>query len=88
MTLPDEQDDLDTIVHEAKGDPAEVLEGILDATAPAPVTQEEKHSELEEKIVRECIREFTKGGMYFAYNFGKFGSISTISRDSQANALS
>ncbi|KAJ3920013.1 SacI homology domain-containing protein [Lentinula edodes] len=49
-------------------DPEEVIEGILSATAPPPETAEEKHSELEGKIVRECTREFSKG-MYFAYTF-------------------
>ncbi|ESK89839.1 hypothetical protein Moror_824 [Moniliophthora roreri MCA 2997] len=50
-------------------EPRQVLESILSETAPPPVTTEEKHSELETKIVRECIREFVKGGMYFAYHF-------------------
>ncbi|KAE9409523.1 hypothetical protein BT96DRAFT_872168 [Gymnopus androsaceus JB14] len=48
--------------------PGEVIESILSATAPPPETVEEKHSELEEKILRECIREFSKG-MFFAYTF-------------------
>ena len=49
-------------------EPEEVLDSIL---APTPATSEERHSQLEEKIVKECIREYTKGGMYFAYTFGK-----------------
>ncbi|KAJ3818742.1 SacI homology domain-containing protein [Lentinula raphanica] len=49
-------------------DPEEVIESILSATAPPPDTAEEKHSQLEDKILRECIREFSKG-MYFAYTF-------------------
>jgi hypothetical protein len=49
----------------------EIINSILAATAPPPATTEEKHSELEDKIVRECIREFAKGGMYFSYDFGK-----------------
>lgn len=72
LTLLEEQQKLDEIIHEGKEEPAEVLESILAATAPAPVSSEEKTSELEEKIVKECIKEFTKGGMYFAYNFGQF----------------
>lgn len=51
--------------------PAEVLGDIIVATAPAPITREETHSQLEDKIVRETIREFSKGGMYFAYSFGQ-----------------
>ncbi|KAL0565241.1 hypothetical protein V5O48_016787 [Marasmius crinis-equi] len=50
-------------------EPRQVLEDILSNTAPPPETTEEKHTELETKIVRECIREFVKGGMYFAYHF-------------------
>ena len=29
-----------------------------------------QHHELESRIVKECIREFTKGTMFFSYNFG------------------
>lgn len=50
--------------------PAEVLRDIM-VTAPAPMTREETHTQLEDKIVRETIREFSKGGMYFAYSFGQ-----------------
>ena len=32
---------------------------------------EEKHSQLDVKIVKECLREFSKGGMYFSYDFGE-----------------
>ncbi|KAK0210966.1 SacI homology domain-containing protein [Desarmillaria ectypa] len=49
-----------------EGDPEEVLASIV---APEPISPEERHSELEGKIVRECVKEFTKGGMFFAYNF-------------------
>jgi hypothetical protein len=49
--------------------PAQVLDSIVSSSAPPPTT-EEKYSALEDKIVRECIREYTKGGMYFAYDFG------------------
>jgi hypothetical protein len=52
-------------------EPAEVLGDIIATTAPTPITQEETHNQLEDKIVRETIREFSKGGMYFAYNFGR-----------------
>lgn len=54
---------------------SEVISSILAATAPPPVSAEERKSELEDKIVKECVKEFTKGGMYFAYNFGVFLSI-------------
>ena len=51
--------------------PEKVVEAIVNATAPAPSSNEERHRELEEKVVRECVRELTKGGMYFAYTFGR-----------------
>lgn len=51
--------------------PAEVLGNIIATSAPAPLTREETHNQLEDKIVRETIREFSKGGMYFAYSFGQ-----------------
>ena len=52
-------------------DPDAVISKILESAAPAPQTEEEKHSELEGKIIRECIREYSRGGMYFAYTFGR-----------------
>ncbi|KAI8989706.1 SacI homology domain-containing protein [Trametes punicea] len=61
--------DLDSIVKDESKDPEEVLNSIVASTAPPPQTIEEKHTELENKIVRECIREFTRGGMYFSYTF-------------------
>jgi len=69
MSLNEEQQLLDKLMETGKEHP-EVIESILASTAPPPATMEEKHSEMETKVVRECIREFTKGGMYFAYNFG------------------
>ena len=52
--------------------PSEALSSIVTATAPPPPTAKERKSELEDKIVKETVKEFTKGGMYFAYNFGTF----------------
>lgn len=63
--------DLEAIAKDDSKEREEVLEAIVSSAAPAPQTMEEKHSELEDKIVRECIREFTRGGMYFAYTFGQ-----------------
>lgn len=72
MTLTEEEEVLDNMMSEGKEEPAQVIESILASTAPPPATSEERHSELETKVVRECIREYTKGDMYFAYNFGIF----------------
>ncbi len=60
---------LQNVIQEVGKEPTRILNRIL-ALAPAPTTTEGKHSELEEKIIRECVREFTRGGMYFSYNFG------------------
>ncbi|KAF7778523.1 hypothetical protein Agabi119p4_2868 [Agaricus bisporus var. burnettii] len=69
--IPDKQekDALDKIIREESGKPANVIDKILATTAPPPKTAEEQHSELEDKVIRECIREFTKGDMYFSYTF-------------------
>ncbi|KAF5315948.1 hypothetical protein D9611_005058 [Ephemerocybe angulata] len=67
-SLAEEREALDKMM-KAEEEPAKVVEAIVNATAPPPTTTEEKHKELEEKVVRECVRELTKGGMYFAYTF-------------------
>ncbi|KAF9246453.1 SacI homology domain-containing protein [Melanogaster broomeanus] len=65
----EERRSLESIVQSAQGEPEAVVNTILAATAPAPESTEERHSELEHRVVRECIREYTKGCMYFAYHF-------------------
>ena len=70
LTLTEEQEAFDRLTNGGKEQPAEVMESILASTAAPPATTEERHSELETKVIKECIKEFTKGGMYFAYNFG------------------
>jgi hypothetical protein len=65
-----EQETLDKIIQDAEENPAEVIKTILATAAPPPTTTEERHSELEDKVIRECIREFTKSDMYFSYTFG------------------
>ena len=70
LTLTEEHEAFDRLTNGGKEEPAEVMESILASTAPAPATTEERHSELETKVIKEVIKEFTKGGMYFAYRFG------------------
>jgi hypothetical protein len=65
----EQQDALDSIFKDGKEVPEAVL-SLLAESAPTPATSEERNIQLEEKIVKECIREYTKGGMYFAYTFG------------------
>ncbi|KAJ7097797.1 SacI homology domain-containing protein [Mycena belliarum] len=69
LEAPVVQESLDEIINSGKHEPAAVLSNLIETLAPAPATAEEQHTELEDKIVKECIREFTKGGMYFAYTF-------------------
>ena len=69
-TPEEERESLDHIIDGGEQEPAEVLNDILETTAPPPTTLDEKHSELEEKILREVVKEYGKGEMYFAYNFG------------------
>jgi len=71
LTAVEQQETLDSLFDNGGEEPEEALDSILEETAPQPATSEEQHSQLEDKIVRECIREYTKGGMYFAYTFGK-----------------
>lgn len=42
-----------------------------DPKASLPTSIDEKYLELETRIVKECIREFTKGNMFFSYDFGR-----------------
>jgi hypothetical protein len=49
--------------------PSQALLGAL--LAPTPISMEKRHSELEEKVIREIVKQYTKTGMYFAYTFGK-----------------
>ncbi|CAL1705121.1 unnamed protein product [Somion occarium] len=83
--------DLNEMMENGVKEPAEVLDSILQATAPPPPTVEEKHGELEEKIIRECVREFTRGGMYFSYNFDITRSLQhkqeQIAKNKKQNAL-
>ncbi|KAF7305034.1 hypothetical protein MKEN_01218400 [Mycena kentingensis (nom. inval.)] len=59
---------LDDVI-EQQQEPEAVISNLIETLAPPPSSSEEQHSELEDKIVREVIREYTKGGMYFAYTF-------------------
>lgn len=50
---------------------ADILKSIIAKSAPPPSSTEAKYSELENKIVRETIKMFVRGGMYFSYTFGE-----------------
>ncbi|OAX41993.1 hypothetical protein K503DRAFT_421235 [Rhizopogon vinicolor AM-OR11-026] len=58
-----------SVAQDTQGEVSEVINSIIAAAAPAPNSSEERHTELEERILRECIREFTKGDMYFSLHF-------------------
>jgi len=61
---------LDALIHENMPEPREVLNRIIETAAPSPATISEKYTELEAKILRQTVKEFAKGEMYFAYDFG------------------
>jgi len=50
--------------------PSQVVEDIVTAAAPEPKSAEERYLALEVKVLKETVRQFTKGGMYFSYSFG------------------
>jgi hypothetical protein len=61
---------LDSLIHEDMSEPQEVLNRIIETAAPPPATMRQKYTELETKILRQTVKEFAKGEMYFAYDFG------------------
>lgn len=61
---------LDSLIHEDMPEPQDVLNRIVDTAAPPPATMREKYTELEAKILRQTVKEFAKGEIYFAYDFG------------------
>ncbi|KAF8660603.1 hypothetical protein AX16_001582 [Volvariella volvacea WC 439] len=63
------QHEIEKVIDERATEPTEALKKILSATAPPPETAAEKRSELEDKVLKECVKEFTRGGMYFSYTF-------------------
>ncbi|KAH6895050.1 SacI homology domain-containing protein [Coprinopsis sp. MPI-PUGE-AT-0042] len=85
-TISEERVVLDKLI-EKEEHPHKVVEAIIEATAPPPATADEKHKELEEKVVRECIGQLTKGGMYWAYTFGASNSIIPHSQISKKHEL-
>lgn len=76
-----EPSELERLIHEKKAEPSEVLKNVLAAFTLQPGSPEERHAELEAKIVRECVRSFAKGEMYFAYTFGKLYSFQVLPFD-------
>lgn len=66
----DERTSLDAIIKQGDRKPSEILDAMVEAQSSAPATVAQKNSELEEKIIKEVVHQFVKGGMYFAYRFG------------------
>jgi phosphatidylinositol 4-phosphatase len=69
--VAEEVQPLDALIHEDMPVPHQVLSEIIETAAPPPPTIKEKYTELEAKILRQTVKEFSKGEMYFAYDFGK-----------------
>ena len=70
ITDSNECQSLDSIIQSVQGEPTAVIDAIIASSAPPPDTVEGRHAELEDRVIRECIREYVKGCMYFAYHFG------------------
>lgn len=70
LVAEEEVQPLDALIQEDMPEPQEVLNRIVETAAPSPATISEKYAELEAKILRQTVKEFAKGGMYFAYDFG------------------
>lgn len=71
-TGSDEHQSPDSIIQSMDGEPTAAINTTIASTAPSPDSVEERHTELEDRVVRECIREYVKGCMYFAYHFGRY----------------
>ena len=74
-TGSDKHQSLDSIIQSAQGEATAAIDTIIASTAPPPDSVEEQHTELEDRVVRECVREYVKGCMYFAYHFGRYSPV-------------
>ncbi|KAG8746916.1 hypothetical protein FRC10_003087 [Ceratobasidium sp. 414] len=55
-------------------EPEEALQKILNTgSAPAPVSAEERNAELTRKVVREVVRQYSLGCMYYSLDVAPFG---------------
>lgn len=59
--------------------PAQAVDDIVAAAASEPQSEEERYRTLEEKVLKEWVKQYTKGGMYFSYTFGWFQSSPVLS---------
>ncbi|KZT26550.1 hypothetical protein NEOLEDRAFT_1132067 [Neolentinus lepideus HHB14362 ss-1] len=92
LMLGDEAEEaLEASARDGSQEPGEALATILTETAPPPASAEERHTQLEDKIVKETIRGFSMGAMYFAYNFDVTRSLQhkheDVNKSKQQNAL-
>lgn len=70
--FPGEEDRLiDTDQESSAGASQELSDGLGGLGISTPSTLKQRQNELDAKILKECLKEFTKGGMYFSYNFGE-----------------
>ncbi|KAG8862018.1 hypothetical protein FRB96_002461 [Tulasnella sp. 330] len=63
-------DNVNTVEDDAEdsAEREEALDNLL-SDAPAPVTAEDKRTQIEAKIVREVVREFSRGIFFYSYDF-------------------
>lgn len=81
-----DQSDIQPLSEHSEDEAApEILRSLV---APAPTTTEQRHLELEDKIVREVMKQFSKSGMYCAYSFGMVSDVILILLSLKSVALS
>jgi phosphatidylinositol 4-phosphatase len=68
----EERTSIDAMITKDDREPSEILDTILNIQSAPPASVEQKNSELEEKIIKEVVHQFSRGGMYFAYHFGRY----------------
>ncbi|KIM25985.1 hypothetical protein M408DRAFT_330774 [Serendipita vermifera MAFF 305830] len=73
-TLGEMLDDIDS-GDTASLAPNQAIEDIVTAAVPEPRTSEERYQAVELKVLKEIVRQFTKGGMYFSYTFDLSNSL-------------
>jgi len=67
-----------SVVEHTQGVPEVVVPVPTRAATESSVPTEEQYAELEDRVVRGCVREYTKGCMFFAYRFGTSASFKSI----------
>ncbi|KAF8710360.1 Inositol phosphatase, partial [Rhizoctonia solani] len=78
---------LDTTPQEGETEPEQVLQKILASeSTQAPGSTEERNKELTKKVIREVVRQFGSGCMYYALDFDYMKDLATSLQDKHEQA--